>query len=316
MKRALRLGAGLAILTILVWRLGTGAFLDAIDVIGTSSIVAALGIGLLTTVLSAWRWRIVARALGLRLALPTAVADYYRALLLNAVLPGGVLGDVHRAVRHGKDTGNVGRGVRAVMLERFAGQVALVVAAVAVLAGRPGLLAAVVPGPLAAFAVAGVLVLALAALPRLRRIVVTAAADIRRCLLGRTTWPAVLLLSPAVLLGHVALFVVAMRCAGSTASVSRLLPLILLALLAMGLPLNIGGWGPREAVSAVAFGATGLSASQGVTAAVVYGLLTLVSSLPGALVLLARMSSQRREMPAEQLDEVSQDSLALSGSGV
>jgi len=96
-----------------------------------------------------------------------------------------------------------------------------------------------------------------------------------------------------------------------------LLPLILLALLAMGLPVNIGGWGPREAVSAVAFGATGLNAAQGVTAAVVYGLLTLVSSLPGALVLFRRrLIAERREMPAEQFDEVDEDRLALSGSGV
>ena len=55
---------------------------------------------LLTTVLSAWRWCLVARApraAGCRCR--PAVADYYRALFLNAALPGGVLGDVHRAVR-------------------------------------------------------------------------------------------------------------------------------------------------------------------------------------------------------------------------
>ena len=42
-------------------------------------------------------------ALGIRLPLGAAVADYYRALFLNAALPGGVLGDVHRAVRHGQE---------------------------------------------------------------------------------------------------------------------------------------------------------------------------------------------------------------------
>ena len=38
----------------------------------------------------------------------------------------------------------------------------------------------------------------------------------------------------------------------------ELLPLLVLGLLAMALPLNIGGWGPREGVMAVAFGAARL----------------------------------------------------------
>ena len=39
-----------------------------------------------------------------------AVAAYYRSQFLNTTLPGGVLGDVHRGVRHGRDAGDVGRG--------------------------------------------------------------------------------------------------------------------------------------------------------------------------------------------------------------
>ncbi|MGM0358274.1 lysylphosphatidylglycerol synthase transmembrane domain-containing protein, partial [Streptomyces sp. ECR3] len=125
--------AGAAILAVLLWRLGTGVFLDGLRRIDTPTLLAGLGIGLLTTVLSAWRWCLVARRLGIRLPLPGAVADYYRALFLNAALPGGVLGDVHRAVRHGRDSGDLGRGVRAVVMERTAGQLALVAAGVPVL---------------------------------------------------------------------------------------------------------------------------------------------------------------------------------------
>ncbi|MBW8707220.1 hypothetical protein MBT84_47065 [Streptomyces sp. MBT84] len=56
----------------------------------------------------------------------------------------------------------------------------------------------------------------------------------------------------------------------------------------MGLPLNVGGWGPREGVTAWAFGAAGLGAETGLTVAVVYGVLSFVASLPGIPVLLAR----------------------------
>ncbi|MGC3005360.1 lysylphosphatidylglycerol synthase domain-containing protein, partial [Streptomyces sp. G35A] len=122
-----RLGtfAGVAVLVVLLWHLGTGVFLDGVRRIDGPALFAALGIGLVTTVFSAWRWALVARGLRIRLPLGPAVADYYRALFLNAALPGGVLGDVHRAVRHGQRAGDLGRGVRAVVLERAAGQLAL-----------------------------------------------------------------------------------------------------------------------------------------------------------------------------------------------
>ena len=132
-----RVLGGAGIIALLVWRLGTGAFLDGLRVIDGGTLLAAFGIGVATTVFSAWRWCLVARGMGLRLPFGAAIADYYKALFLNAALPGGVLGDVDRAVQHGRDEGDVGRGVRAVVLERTAGQIVLV--AVILLQGGFGL---------------------------------------------------------------------------------------------------------------------------------------------------------------------------------
>ncbi|HEU5111408.1 MAG TPA: lysylphosphatidylglycerol synthase domain-containing protein, partial [Micromonosporaceae bacterium] len=111
------------------------------------------------------------------------------------------------------------------------------------------------------------------------------------------TWPGVLLASVVVLGGHLATFVVAARAAGATAPLTRLVPLALLALLAMTVPLSVGGWGPREGVTAWAFGAVGLSAAQGLTVAIVYGLFALVAALPGLLVLVARWAERFRAAP-------------------
>jgi hypothetical protein len=123
---------------------------------------------------------------------------------------------------------------------------------------------------------------------KVRRGFAATLADLRLGLFTRETGPGVGFLSVATLAGHLALFVVAARVAGVGAPVAQLLPLMVLALLAMGLPLNVGGFGPREGVCALLFGAAGLGAAQGVTVAVVYGVLTLVASLPGAGVLLVR----------------------------
>ena len=293
--------AGVAIVAVLAWRLGTEAFLDGLRAIDGPTLLAASAIGVVTTVASAWRWCLVARGLGSPLPLSGAVADYYRALFLNAALPGGMLGDVHRAVRHGRDAGDVGNGIRAVVLERSAGQLALFVVAGAVLCTGPF---AVVPqadaGTVAGtgavlLAVALVLV---AVVIRGRhggwwhRAVRRSLVDVRRGLLAEGTRLGVTVSSLVVLAGHVAMFVVAARAAGSSAPTSRLVPLALLALLAMALPLNVGGWGPREGVTAWAFGAAGLGATLGLTTAVVYGLLALVASLPGLGVLLVRRAAR------------------------
>ncbi|XVU20928.1 lysylphosphatidylglycerol synthase transmembrane domain-containing protein [Actinoplanes sp. CA-054009] len=302
----LRILGGAGILGFLLWRLGTGAFLDGLRVIDGPLLALAFGIGVVTTVFSAWRWCLVARGLGLRLSLGGAIADYYKALFLNAALPGGVLGDVDRAVTHGRDEGDVAKSVRAVVLERTAGQLVLIGVGVTVLLtvpspvltalSRHGATVAVVVAALAAAGV--ILLLAVRKLrqggSRVASAVRTGAAEIRTGLLSRRNWPGVTLASTVVLVGHLATFVVAARAAGSDASLLRLAPLMLLALLAMSLPLNIGGWGPREAVTAWAFGAAGLSATQGLTTAVVYGVFAFVAALPGAAVLLVRATAGLR----------------------
>ena len=125
------------VLAVLVWRLGTSAFVDGIRTVNGGALAAAAGLVLLTTVCSAWRWKIVARGLGVELSLPAAVAAYYRAVFLNLTLPGGVVGDVHRGVSHGREVSDVGRALRAVAWERFAGQLVQALLTVAVLLALP-----------------------------------------------------------------------------------------------------------------------------------------------------------------------------------
>jgi glycosyltransferase 2 family protein len=219
----------------------------------------------------AWRWRIVARGLHVELPLGTAVAAYYRSLFLNVTLPGGVAGDVHRGISHGRDTSDIGRGLRGVALERSAGQVVQVVLTVAVLLVLPSPVHSAMPVvALALIAVAGCVALV---------------ARRRGWLLARQAWPAIALASALVIAGHVATFMIAARSAGVTAPVSQMLPLSLLAMQAAALP-NLGGWGPREGVTAWAFAAAGMGASLGVATAVAYGVMVFVASLPGAAVLL------------------------------
>jgi uncharacterized membrane protein YbhN (UPF0104 family) len=293
LRRWVRPAGGAAILAVLVWQLGTGPFGDGVHLIDGRSLLAAAGIGLLTTMCCAWRWSLVARGLGVGVPFRTAVAWYYRSQFLNGTLPGGVLGDVHRAVRHGREVGDVGRSMRAVAWERTAGQVVQALVALAALSllpspvrsGMPYVLAAVVAGGLAAVLLCRVLPHGGASLGT--RVVRAAVSDVRSALLPRRAWPGIVVASGVVVTGHVATLVIAARTAGSTASLAGLVPLALLVLVAAGIPMNLAGWGPREGMAAWAFGASGLGAAQGVATAVVFGGMVLVASLPGAVLLIA-----------------------------
>jgi glycosyltransferase 2 family protein len=299
-----RVLGGAAILAVLVWRLGTGPFLDGVRSISAWSLAAAAGIAMVTTVCCAWRWILVARGLGVDLPLPAAVAAYYRSQFLNTVLPGGVLGDVHRGVSHGRDVGDVSRGLRAVAWERSSGQVVQAALSVIVLLVLPSPVRSAMP-LVAAAVVVGALgaVLLGRVLPHdgpswWARTLQTAGADIREGLLARRAWPGIVLTSAAVVVGSTAMFLIAARTAGSTESLARMLPLAMLVLLATAVPANVAGWGPREGMAAWAFGAAGLSADRGVATAAVFGVMVFVASLPGAVVLVAT-SLRRRARRAD-----------------
>ena len=96
-------------------------------------LVPALALTVFQVALSAWRWRYTVERLGLPLAYGIAVREYYLATFLNQVLPGGVLGDVNRAWRHGSGAGERLSAVHGVAIERLSGQ--LVLALVVVISG-------------------------------------------------------------------------------------------------------------------------------------------------------------------------------------
>jgi uncharacterized membrane protein YbhN (UPF0104 family) len=288
----LRLIGGAAILVVLGWRVGTGPFLDGIRTLNAWSLLGALVITAITTACAAWRWTVVASGLRVELPLRTAVAAYYRSQFLNSALPGGVVGDVHRGVRHGRDSGDIGRGLRAVAWERTAGQCVQTVLVVLVLLTLPSPVRPWMPVVICA-AVAGIGLAALAAraLPRARSaraaaVAAVISADVRAGLLDRRAWPAISIASVIVVAGHAAVFLIAARTVGVTAAPQQLLPLAMLALLAMSVPLSIGGWGPREGITAWAFGAAGLGVDRGIATATAYGVLAFVATLPGAIVLI------------------------------
>ena len=292
-----RVVTGAALALLLVWRLGTGPFLAGLGGLGPGLLVLALLVGAVVTASCAWRWRLVARAIGLPLSLPAAASACYRAQFLNAVLPGGVLGDVDRGLRHGARVLDRPRAVRAVVWERASGQAVQIAVTVVLLAVLPSPLGGVLPALSPGLVVVPVLlvggVVATGRLAARRRTAWRAEAG---AVLGRRTLPGVVGSSLVATTGHVVAFVVAARAVGVAASIQVLVPLALLVLVAMALPVGLGGWGPREGAAAWAFAAAGLDVGQGVAAAVVFGVMSLVADPAGAGA-AGRRASHERPVP-------------------
>jgi hypothetical protein len=288
----LRLAAGVTVLWFLVRLVGAAPFEDGLRAVTWPAAVAAVTLTALTTLCSAWRWRVVARALGLGIGLPDAIGAYYRSLFLNSVLIGGVMGDLHRAVTHGRHAGDVAAGLRAVAWERLCGQIIQAVVTAVLLLTLPSPVRPALPYILAGVAgVAGCAVLVVRGAARrgrsrLARAARAVAEDLRSGLLAADVWPQLMLASVLVVAGHTATFVIAARVAGSTAPLGELVALLMVVQTATVIPLGIGGWGPREGVAAWAFAAAGLGAATGVKVTTLYAILMLAAVTPGAGLLL------------------------------
>ncbi len=299
--RIAQVGVPVVVLTLLARSLGAEPFRAAVDAVSAPVVLAAVGITGVSTVCAAWRWQQVAAQLGIRIPLSRAVPAYYRSQLLNVALPLGVVGDLHRGLGSGRENDDVPRGLRSVVWERVAGQVALGVLTLLALL--------VVASPLrrpaalftAGLAVTGLVVVVVTSLlcanRRPRRLV----AELRSAAFGRRTWWRVGLASTGAVVGHTGVLLLAVAATSSEALEPRLVPVALLVLVAAALPLNLAGWGPREGAAVGLFSVVGMSAGQGLQVSVVYGVLALVGVLPGLAVVSAdgwRAFAQRRVLHA------------------
>jgi glycosyltransferase 2 family protein len=295
-----RAAVGIAILAALITQVGAEPFLQGLAAVTFGAVVVAFALGVIATAAAAWRWRVIARRLGLSLQWMPSLAAYYRSQFLNTVLLGGIFGDVHRAVSHGVRVSRLAQASRAVVAERAAGQVVQFVLAVVVVVSlglsdyAPGV--GIVVVALAVVCVS--VVIAAGVSGRARAAVVREWVILRDAMATPGTIVAVVGASVIVVASLVGTFLVACIAVGVDAPIGQLVGVALIVVLAGSIPLSIGGWGPREGVAAWAFMVAGLGATAGVAASTAYGVLTVIAVAPGGAVLAASALRRRRIVPA------------------
>ena len=292
-KALLRGLAGLALLGAVLWLADPARVLGQLRQAHPGWLLAGLLAAVASNLVSALRWRALARWLGADASVRDACRWYFQAIGLNALLPGAVVGgDVYRAVvlrRAGQDTRAAGWSV---VLDRVSGLWMLcAIGGLGAAACAPALGAAlrVPPSALAALALAGTLLwLALPwCLPWLLRRVgggwaaplraVAARPDfgdqLRRQVLASA---AVQVLSAAALAaGALALGVRQPPAVWAFA----IAPVFLMA----ALPVSVGGWGTREAAAVAALAPFGVAAPAAVGVGMIYGLYGIAQGAMGAL---------------------------------
>ncbi|MCP2369047.1 uncharacterized membrane protein YbhN (UPF0104 family) [Agromyces flavus] len=278
--------AGLAVLVAVVAGVGSEPFLRALSSVDPGLVFVALVLSAVATVAAAWRWSTIAGRLGVALGVREAVAWYYRSQFLNTVVPGGVVGDVERAVTQGRDAGNLPQAARAVVIERTVGQLVQVAIAVLVLV----YLGSEFQGVLLPVLGIGLVLLVLAVLgtaassARARRAMRRELGELAAGIGSPVVLLRVVIASVVVVGCHVATLGVAVAAVGASVPPLRLAALALVVLVSGSIPLNVGGWGPREGVAGWAFAVAGLGASTGVAASALFGVLTMISVAPGLVV--------------------------------
>jgi glycosyltransferase 2 family protein len=230
--------------------------------VAAAVLVAAFQVGLL-----AWQWRFTARRIGLTLTYAVAVREYWMAVFLNQVLPGGVLGDVSRAWRHGRQEGEGGSAFRAVLLERGSGQIVMV--AVALASGAVLPLSLELSGVVGAGAALLALLAGLVALllrrasPGAKERLSRTWRDLRVAYLSPRALPVQLGCSALAVASYLGVFLIAAWAVDAQAPAGTLLPLAAPVLVSMLIPVSVAGWGVREGAAALLWGVVGMDPSTG-----------------------------------------------------
>lgn len=287
--RVLRWGVTVLLLGLLLWVVDWRAVRGVLARAEPGWMVLAAVLLVVQTAVSALRWRLVAARLGQRIAMGHALREYFLAQAVNMAVPGGVMGDAARAVRARAEVG-LERAGMAVVLERAAGQVALVaVTATAVLAVTlvPGGMAvpgAVIWGLLLAMGGVGLALVLLSRMAGQRAAVARWRQGVQVALLSHGVWVAQVGLSLVTVGLNLAAFWACAVAMGVWLPLGAALVVLPLVLFAMLVPLTVGGWGLREGAAVAFFPLAGASGAEGFAASAAFGAVFTLTALVGLIV--------------------------------
>jgi uncharacterized membrane protein YbhN (UPF0104 family) len=287
---------------------GTLARLAAIDPL---LFAVAVGGEFISIVGVTLRWLLILGAIEITPGFMPALGIVFIGLFFNQALPSNLGGDAMRVWRLFRTGSALGRAVGSVMLDRIIALITLAMVVALGLLMSPGLIGD--PAALSAlWGVIGLVGLGTVALLTfdklllpLRRIlpdrVVGAgsalARDARASLLDARRGPAVILVSSANHLLTVTLIYLLALGLGIEVALVQLVALVPPVILISMLPISFAGWGVREGAMVASLAYAGVPADGALALSVAFGVVVLISSLPGAAVWFITGNRMRKGAP-------------------
>ena len=284
---AARAGAGLAIVTLLLWHYNARPVLHQLSRERPALFLAVVAIYVGGQVMSAWRWNL----LGAILKIPAPLIDYlaygFIGMFTNVFVPGLIGGDALRAVYLGRRHQRLSEAIASVAADRIVGLVGLfwITAAIAALS-------ATLPRSvrLPTIAVGAVSIAGFAALPLIGKLALRLPARIAG--VAATIEPYLsrpLRLMPAIglsvalqLLLAVCQWILA-RGLGLSAPLTLFLLCVPIANVFASMPVTLNGLGVRESAYLMLFGMAGMAQADAIALGLLWFAATALGNLTGVV---------------------------------
>ncbi|MFY9329554.1 MAG: lysylphosphatidylglycerol synthase transmembrane domain-containing protein [Georgfuchsia sp.] len=294
-----RLVASIVLFALVLWFIGPARVLASFTQADPWWLAAGFAASLFASLLSALRWHALSTWLGIHAPRGEMILAYWRGVMANTVLPGATVGgDALRALHLQSLGHHIAHAAASVLLDRFSGLWMLVALSLSMtgIAQLLGLLPAAVLSTPPAIAItlallaltAPLLIWSLSAM--LTRYLPSRAAALLGALHARPhslrQYFAQIFWSGGVQVFSIAAF----ACGGYGVGLDLAWwqfvigagPIFVFA----AMPVGIGGWGTREAASALVLGAFGATHDAAVACAILYGLFATLQGFLGAFSLL------------------------------
>lgn len=298
LRFSIKLAASITLFALVLWFIGPARVLASFVQADPRWLIAGFMASVTASLISALRWHTLAQWLGVHAPRLEMILAYWRGITANAVLPGATLGgDALRALHLQRYGHRIAHAAASVLLDRLSGlwmlvTLSLATAAVAHLFGLMPTailgISSVLTGSLAILVLASPLLLWSLSTATTRHLPARAAALIEtlharphpmRQYIAQMFW------SGGVQIFSIAAFAFGCHAVGVELAWWKFViaagPIFVLATMPIG-----GGWGTREAASAIVLGAFGVPGEAAVAGAILYGLYATLQGLLGALSLL------------------------------
>ncbi len=268
---------------------------EALREIAVLPLLLALGCLLASNFIASFRWFLIMRKIGFSFGYPFLLASFFKGAFFNQGLPTAIGGDAIRVLDCGREKGTMADAFYGVFIDRIIGMAGLLFLNIgALLINRTLLPAGIYSSLMTIMVLLSLILLALFFVHRIRFLsrirLLRFISDLSHRYAEVYATPVAILVQTGLsvvnhLMAMVSIFLLG-RSVGLDYPISVYLVLVPPVILLTILPISLAGWGVREGAMIGFFLLVGADQTRVLTVSLLFGLLVIITSLPGLFVFL------------------------------